>query len=421
MFDAQGGMKLGILRMGSAVFLFLLTFTVPAVAHARNVDSSPTLTGGKVIPENGAWGSTFIFEIMYTDSDNLKPAVGYPKVYIGGEAQGRAMVENDPADNDVKDGKLYRYEWTPAGENDKKLPLFENFMVSNRYPDPGQEVIFSGFLIDDNNFYFYVENPRGENARDPTTGTYSGPKVALGERTVVLKLLLEENNPVMGSDNTDENGYFSITIEAPSSGSFGYIAKFEGDGYHESSPSYLECLITFDAFTISAISTVLSVILILVLMFLLSRGISKDQYRKPVLIGLLVAIVFLFLFAAGFIGLIMAGAVAGYLYAREVSGWSRHLRVGGLVALFLLLVLCFARVYYIKEIAESYVLTLVGRSIGNSELLKLLVIDILLYALFYIVYVGLGATLGGLLRKALKPAEQKPTTVAGPATTAASG
>jgi len=421
MFDAQGGMKLGILRMGSAVFLFLLTFTVPAVAHARNVDSSPTLTGGKVIPENGAWGSTFIFEIMYTDSDNLKPAVGYPKVYIGGEAQGRAMVENDPADNDVKDGKLYRYEWTPAGENDKKLPLFENFMVSNRYPDPGQEVIFSGFLIDDNNFYFYVENPPGENARDPTTGTYSGPKVALGERTVVLKLLLEENNPVMGSDNTDENGYFSITIEAPSSGSFGYIAKFEGDGYHESSPEYLECLITFDAFTISAISTVLSVILILVLMFFLSRGISRAQYLRPVLIGLLVAIVFLFLFAAGFIGLIMAGAVAGYLYAREVSGWSRHLRVGGLVALFLLLVLCFARVYYIKEIAESYVLTLVGRSIGNSELLKLLVIDILLYALFYIVYVGLGATLGGLLRKALKPAEQKPTTVAGPATTAASG
>jgi len=66
-------------------------------------------------------------------------------------------------------------------------------------------------------------------------------------------------------------------------------------------------------------------------------------------------------------------------------------------------------------------LTLVGRSIGNSELLKLLVIDILLYALFYIVYVGLGAILGGLLRKALKPAEQKPVTVAGPATTAASG
>jgi len=51
----------------------------------------------------------------------------------------------------------------------------------------------------------------------------------------------------------------------------------------------------------------------------------------------------------------------------------------------------------------------------------LLVLETLFSALFYIVYVGLGATLGGLLRKALKPAEQKPTTVAGPATTAASG
>jgi len=406
--------------MGSAVFLFLLIFTVPAVARARNVDSSPTLTGGKVTPENGTWGSTFAFEVVYTDPGNLMPAEGYPKVYIGGEAQGRAMIENDPADNDVTDGKLYRYEWTPAEENDKKLPLFENFMVNNSYPDPGREVIFSGYLIDDNNFYFYVENPRGENARNPATGTYNGPRVAVGGRTVSL-LLLEENSSVVGSGNTDENGYFSISIEAPSSGSFGYIAKFEGDEHHESSISDMECLITFDAFTISTISGVLSVILILVLIFLLSRGISKAQYLKPVLIGLLIAVVFLFLFVAGSIGLMMAGAVTGYLYARKVSGWGRHLRVGGLVALFLLLVLCFARAYLIKETAEYYVLTLVGRSIGNSDLLKLLVLETFLSAMFYIIFVGLGAILGGLLRKALKPAEQKPVTVAGPATTAASG
>jgi len=417
MFHMQGGRRLGILWIGAVIFLFLSIFAV-TIAQARNVDNSPTLTGGKVTPENGTWGSTFIFEVVYTDPE--LPAEGYPKVYIGGEMQGRTMVENDPADDDVTDGKLYRYEWTPAGENDKKLPRFENFMVNNRYPDPGQEVVFSGYLIDANTFYFYVENPRGENARNPTTGTYNGPRVAVGERTVSL-LLIEENNSVVGSGNTDENGYFSISIEAPSSGSFGYIAKFEGDEYHESSPSYLECLITFDAFPISAISVVFSVILILVLIFLLSRGISKAQYLRPVLIGLLVAIVFLFLFAAGFIGLIMAGAVTGYMCAREVSGWSRHLRVGGLVALFLLLFLCLTRAYYIKKTAEYYVLTLVGTSIGNSELLKLLFLETLFSALFYIIYVGLGATLGGILRKALKPAEQKPTTVAGPATTAASG
>jgi hypothetical protein len=418
MLHVQVGKRSSLFLIGAVVFL--LSFYGATISRA-SVDNSPTLKSGKVTPEIGPWGSIFIFDVVYTDPENLMPAEGYPKVYIGGGIQGRTMVENDPMDDDVTDGKLYRYEWTPVGENDKKLPHFENFRVSNRYPVPGEQVVFSGYLFDNINFYFYSENPRGENARDPMTGAHSGPSVALGERTVVLKLLLEDNNPVMGSDNTDENGYFSISIEAPSSGSFGYITEFSGDEYHESSSSHIECLITFDAFTISIISGALSVILISVLIFLVSRGISKVQYLRPVLIGLLIAMVFLFLFMAGAIGLIIAGAVTGYMYAREVRGWSKHLRVGGLVALFLLLFLCLARAHYIRETAEYYVLTFVGRSIGNSELLKLLILETLFSALFYIVYIGLGAILGGLLRKALKPAEQKPTTVAGSATTAASG
>lgn len=322
------------------------------------------------------------------------------------------MEENDSADNDVTDGKLYRYEWKLSVENDKKTPLFENFEVNNRYPDPGDEAVFSGYLIDDYSFYFYVENPQGENARDPATGKHSGPRVALNGKTVHLfEPLLEDN--IIGLGTTAENGYFSIRIEAPDSGSFAYVVSFEGDENHKSSQSVLECLITFNAFTISAISIAFSVILILVLLFLLSRGVSRAQYLKPVLIGFLIAIVFTFVFIAGFIGLIMAGAVAGYLYAREVSGWSKHLRVGGLVALFLLLALSSVRAYLIKETAEFYVLEVVGRSMGNSELLELLIFETLFSALFYIVFLGAGAILGGSLRKLLKPAEQRPATVEG--------
>ena len=417
MFHAQGGRRLSILWMSAAAFLFL---SILAVTIARaNVDSSPTLTGGKVIPENGAWGSTFTFEVVYTDPDNLLPAEGYPRVYINGEAGGRAMVENDPADNDVKDGKLYKYEWKPSIENEKKLPLLENFKVNNNYPNLGQAAIFSGYLIDNHDFYFYAGNISGENARDPATGVHKGLRVAVSGRTVRL-LLLGGDNSIVGQDNTDENGYFSISINASSSGSYGYFAKFEGDEYHESSLSDMEYLITFNALTISTISGVFSVILILVLIFLLSRGISKAQYLQPVLIGLLVAIVFSFLLAAGFIGLIMTGAVAGYLYASKASGWSKHLRVGGLVASFLLLGLIFVRAYFIKETAAYYVVNIVGRSIGDGELLQLLVVETIFSAFFYIIFVGLGAILGGLLRKALKPAEQRPFMVAGPATTAAS-
>ena len=392
--------------MGAAAFLSI--FAVLVACADRN---SPTLTGGKVTPENGAWGSTFIFEVVYTDPDNLMPAGGYPRVYIGGEMN--EMEENDPADDDVTDGKSYRYEWTPAVENDKKLPLFENFEVNNRYLDPGEEAIFSGYLIDDYSFYFYVENPQGENARDPATGEHSGPKVAVNGKTVHLFEPPFEDN-IIGSGGTAENGYFSISIEAPSSGSFAYRASFEGDENHKNLKSDMECLITFDAFTISAISIAFSAILILILMFLLSRGVSRAQYLKPLLIGFLVAMVFTFVFVAGFIGLIMAGAVAGYLYAREVRGWSKHLRVGGLVALFLFLVLCLVRAYFIKETAAFYVLEIVGRSMGNSELLELLILETIFSALFYIVFLGVGAILGGLLRKLLKPAEQRPVTVARP-------
>jgi len=392
--------------MGAAVLLFLSISIVPLAC----ADNSPILSGGKVTPENGALDSTFIFEVVYRDPSNVMPADGFPRVYIGGAIN--EMEENDPADNDVTDGKLFMYEWTPAVENDKKLPLFENFEVNSRYPDPGEEAVFSGYLLDYYSFYFYVENPQGEDARDPTTDAHIGPMVAVNGKTVLLFETLLEND-ILGSGETSENGYFSISIEAPSSGSFAYRASFEGDKNHKSSLSVMECLITFDAFTISAISIVFSGILILVLIFLLSRGVSRVQYLKPLLIGFLVAIVFTFLFAAGFIGLIMAGAVAGYLYARNVSGWSRHLRVGALVALFLFLVLSVVRAYLIKETAAFYVLEIVGHSIGNSEFLELLIFETIFSALFYIVFLGVGAILGGFLRKLLKPSEQRPATVEG--------
>jgi hypothetical protein len=406
MFHVRGGgKKLNVLWVGAATLLFLSIFAV----HVTYAGHSPILSGGKVTPENGAWDSAFTFEVVFRDPSDVMPAGGYPKIYIDGETQGREMVENDPADNDITDGKLYRYEWPPDMENDRKTPLFEDFEVNNRYPDPGENVIFSGYLIDNHNFYFYVKNLENDNARDPETGAYSGPTVAVSGRTVTL-LLIEMDNSVVGSDNTDENGYFSISIEAPDSGSFAYRAEFEGDTYHESSQSVMECLITFDALSISGISTVFSVVLILALMLLLSRGISRAQYLWPVLIGFLVATIFTFIFMAGVIGWILAGVVAGYMYARKVRGWSKHLRVGALVALFLLLILCLLRGYFIKETAAIYILEWSDRSISNSELLELIIFETIISTLFYIIYIGVGAVLGGLLRKLLKPAEHEPVT-----------
>ncbi|MCG2726059.1 MAG: hypothetical protein L6420_07365, partial [Elusimicrobia bacterium] len=59
-------------------------------------------------------GSTFIFRIKYTDSDNDAPASLYPKVHIkkgGAEISGSpfAMTETDAGDTTYTDGKLYTY------------------------------------------------------------------------------------------------------------------------------------------------------------------------------------------------------------------------------------------------------------------------------------------------------------------------
>ncbi len=392
-----GRKKLGI--FGEISFIFLVGFAVSATS-AEAASNSPSLSAGRVTPENGTWGSIFTYLVVYTDPNNILPAEG-PRIYIDGENMGRLMVENDPADNDVIDGKLYKYEWTPAEENARKSPFFDNFAVDDYSVDPGQKVTFSGYLFCDYSFYFsYIENG-GENVRDPVTGAYNGPRVALGGRRIDL---IEENS-VVKSGNTDENGYFSISIDAPSSGSYGYAASFAGDDYYENSRSYVEPVITFDSLTVSAIFCIFSVVLVLVLAFLLSRGISRNQYLKPVLIGFALAMFLAFLLGAGFIGLVVAGAVTGYLYAREVRGWSRHLRAGGLVALFLVLVSCFEVAVLIKRTAANYVVSL-EHSISNTELLAGLSFNVLFSAFIIILWVGLGAILGGYLRKSLKPKEE---------------
>lgn len=399
----RGRKKLGVL--GAVAFLFLL-FSLVSITGAEVTSNSPSLSGGKVVPESGAWGSIFIYEVVYTDPDNIMPAGEHPLVYIDGEKTGRLMKENDPMDNDVTDGKLYRYEWTPSKEN-----------------------------IDNHSFYFYAENPLGENARDPLDNTYSGPEVI--KKSVIIdnfevdirypdpgeiitfsgylksdnvglgwkRIDLSEDDNVVESGNTDEDGYFSISIEALSSGAYAYVAGFAGDNHYKGSRLYMEPVITFGALTVSAIFGVFSVALVLALAFLLSRGISRAQYFKPVLIGFLVAMFLAFLLGAGFIGLVVAGAVTGYLYAREVKGWSRHLRAGGLVALFLLLVSCFEIALFIKETAADYVVS-IGYSISNTELLAGLSFNVLFSTFIIILWVGLGAVLGGYLRKSLKPKEE---------------
>jgi hypothetical protein len=200
----------------------------------------PTLSGGVVTPATGEWGTSFTYEVTYTDADNDLP-ITYPKLFIDGETTGRIMTEKDPADTTVTDGKVYKYVLETTVEN-----------------------------MGTHNFYFYVEDPiHGFSARYPQTGAQDGPTII--KRSVTLTCSVDNETPepgqqitfsgylkdskglaliqrsvrlyMDGSDTgltavTDNNGFYSITAEAPKTReSFTYDVRFTEEALYSSTQS----------------------------------------------------------------------------------------------------------------------------------------------------------------------------------------
>ncbi|MBI4849374.1 MAG: Ig-like domain-containing protein, partial [Nitrospirae bacterium] len=78
----------------------LPTLTYPAAPYDNGVD-----------PDTGDTRITFTFAIVYTDLENDAPAAGYPKIYIGDNDGyfSYAMIEENPADTNYTDGKIYSF------------------------------------------------------------------------------------------------------------------------------------------------------------------------------------------------------------------------------------------------------------------------------------------------------------------------
>ncbi|MBA7504217.1 hypothetical protein ES706_02844 [subsurface metagenome] len=379
-----------------------------AVASAdAGASGGPTLEEAQVFPENGpwgSWGSIFTYEVIYTDNENNMPVAGYPKVYIDGSPEN--MVEEDPTDDDVTDGKVYKYDWATAKEN-----------------------------VGPHSFYCYVETPTGENA---VTGTDNGPLVekwpvslsckvdkpepATGEtvvfsgylstteenlagESIILYKLLSDNEVSVSSSTTQENGYFTLLLDAPSSGIFCYRARFPGDNYYEVSESSRLYVNTLNKPLVFGVYVVILFALVGAMMFMFSRGIARAHYLKPVLLGFVLGFLLLII-GAGFIGVLAAGAIAGYLFAKEARRWTKHLRIGCMAGFLFLLVGGLIFAYFLTwspaDVGLNY-------SVTQMEIFGFFFSDIIFSLVNYALLVGMGAVLGGMLRKLLKPAEQRPT------------
>ena len=124
-------------------------------------NNSPVLSDGSVSPPSGPAGTTFTFQVTYTDSDNDAPA----QVYVVIDGWPRAMVPVNPGDTDYTNGADFFVD-------------VSNLAVGSHLSWFGalEEGVLSG---PDFNFGYDVRLPAG--------GTYPGPSVSNpGDPTVAI-------------------------------------------------------------------------------------------------------------------------------------------------------------------------------------------------------------------------------------------
>lgn len=221
---------------------------------------------------------------------------------------------------------------------------------------------------------------------------------------IILYNLLSDNKVSVSSSITGENGHFTLLLDAPSSGIFCYRAQFPGDNYYAESESSKLYVNTLNKPLVFGIYAVILFALVGAMMFLFSRGIPRVHYLKPVLLGFVLGFLLLII-GAGFIGVLAAGGIAGYLFAKEARRWTKHLRVGCMAGFLFLLVGGLIFAYFLTwspaDVGLNYSVTQMG-------VFGIFFSDIIFSLVNYALLVGIGAVLGGMLRKLLKPAEQRP-------------
>lgn len=158
--------------------------------------------------------------------------------------------------------------------------------------------------------------------------------------------------------------------------------------------------------------SVFSAAVIGVLLFLFMKKMDRKRYLRPVVYGVVFGGLCSILFVSGFIAFLLGGALTGYLLAREVGGTWNHFRAGALDAVLLEFGFVIANISRFVILSVSWFLTTLswglGRAVEHEELLYSLFGVTVLDIFSVIAIVGAGAVLGGMLRKLLKPAAQKP-------------
>jgi len=152
--------------------------------------------------------------------------------------------------------------------------------------------------------------------------------------------------------------------------------------------------------------------LVAALLIILARALRGTGYWRSVFVGFALGTFFVWGFGlAAEISALMSGILTGYLFARVAQDWKRQMYAGALVSSLLMIDLVFAAAYYgfkVLAVTAGYPLTDFSGGFFAD-----MVVNTLITTFAFVAFAGLGAILGGWLRKALKPAEPKVTSGSG--------
>jgi hypothetical protein len=173
-----------------------------------------------------------------------------------------------------------------------------------------------------------------------------------------------------------------------------------------------------DELTFRLIYAVFGAALLGILMFLLTRGMDRKTYLRPVLYGFFFALGGYLIFGAGIVALMLGGIIVGYMLGGKVrSGWLRF-RAGGLSAVLVLIALFLPGSHLFIQGSGYGVFThrlsdilaalssAVGETVSAGALLYSLLMAVFFTTFLIIAVVGVGALLGGYLYRFLAPPQE---------------
>jgi len=364
-----------------------------------------------VCPENGPWSSTFTFWLRYVDDLGALPE--YPVLNLDNfEHQ---MVENDILDSDSSDGKVYVFYWTPGkenvGEHSFYFSMFNNFGAEVRYPQDG---LISGPLVTKAGARLtcWVSESRAS----PGDSVEIGGKVVdaidnspIGDVSISLYSVCLENEVLVANLTSGPEGNFSTTLEVSAQGILCYRVRLEEDPYYENTSSEMLYVSSLDGASLFWGYMGPFVAVVMILGFILTLGLPRLFSASVFAIGAVIGFLLMYV-GAGELGILAAGAITGYLASRRIAEWGKHLRLGLITGLILVLLVGGVLAYFFTLPPEVLGF---NYSVTQGEISSYMFQWSIYSAILFMVFSGIGAVIGGLLRKILKRGKTEISQVAG--------